>query len=291
MASLAYPYNAKCDRKPDLDNLDEWGRSKRGLMLVEDPHPTLRAVCSMGDSVFDRWTFKRAYEKEINRLDDPIDDKSLDTHFYTPKIYGFYTPADRKGTYRLSLTAKRLCAMIDKPDRQKEYRELLRNILLTNENKGELFKDFVQFVTQRRTKREISDKFLPIRARTLIAWAKEAGMIDTDGDRIWATFHNVLKPTQQEFWTTVLENYREMQRSEVFGIRKIFVPIGELRSGVCSKLGLEKSEFDEELRRVLSTEYGKKVSFYGAPPDVFKDKQMGTFRYRGKLYVYLTIRE
>lgn len=240
--------------------------------------------------MFDRWSFKEEYEAQVNRTHDPIDEKHLDTHFYTPKIYGFYEPAERKGSYRLSLLAKSLCPLLNDPTRVNDYRAMLGNILLNNEDKGDLFKEFISFVTKRKTRAEIYDRFPSITARTLIAWSREAGLMDSDeGENLfWAVFHSRPKPTQEAFLKTLLTVNGEMQKSETFGIRRIYVPVGELRANVCSRLGLDRREFDDELKRLLSTEYGKRFSFYGATTDVFKTK--GTFIYRGKLYVYLSIK-
>ncbi len=190
-------------------------------MLVEDPRHTLNALCSLGGIDFDRAKFKLTYEKEVDRLDDPISREHADTHFYTPKIYGLYDSGARRGTYRLSFVAKQLCELLKDPNKQDEYRKLLGNLLLTNDEKGELFRGFVEFVKKKKTRQEIYDKFEQITGRTLIAWSKDAGLIETDEDEdhVWALARDAPKPSPEQFKDVLLSTYKELEKSEVFGIR------------------------------------------------------------------------
>jgi len=234
-------------------------------------------------------SFKSAYEREIGRVDDPIDEKHADTHFYTLTLYKLLVPSQEgKGKYRLSLVAKNLCMLLADATRQKEYRDMLANLLLTNDVKGEIFKNFIQFVAVNRSETEIHRRFRSIPARTLIAWSKEAGLIETYHGRVQAIARAYTKPTKEEFWSVLLSTYKTMQRSEIFGIQKIYVPIGELRFNVDVKLGLVKSEFYKKLESLLSTKNGDRISFYGAPTDVLEEEE--TFEYSRRKYVYLAIK-
>jgi hypothetical protein len=265
--------------------------SNSGLMLVEDPRETLTALCTFADSEVDWNAFKLSYEKVIGRTEKPIAKGHADTHFYTLTLFKLLLPSEaRKSTYRLSLIAKKLCTLLKEPNKKDQYQKILSELLLNNPSKGKLFEEFLKFVMERKSKNEIDKRFNPIPARTLIAWSLEAGLIQKYKDYIQAIHRQKIKFTQAQFWEILTETYNEMQATEVFGIKRIYVPIGELRFNVGVKLGLKTEEFDETLKHLLSTEYGSKITLHGAPTDVFEKNKEETFNYKNKLFVYLSMR-
>ncbi len=265
--------------------------SSSGLMLVEDPRETLTALCTFADSEVDWKAFKLSYEKVIGKIEKPIAKGNADTHFYTLTIFKLIVPSEtRRSAYRLSPITKKLCALLQDLDKKEEYQMILSDLLLSNESKGKLFKDFLQFVSERRLKTEINYRFKPIPARTLMAWLKEAGLIQEYQEYVQAIPIKKKKPTQEQFWEALKETYKEMQDTGVFGIKRIYVPIGELRFNVDAKLNLNKEEFYEEFERLLATKYGSKITLHGAPTDVFEKNKGETFNYKNKLFIYLSMR-
>lgn len=264
--------------------------SSSGLMLVEDPRETLTALCTFVDSEVDWKSFKLSYENVKGRLENPVAKGHADTHFYTLTIFKLLVPSEtRKSAYRLSPITKKLCSLLHDLDKKEEYQKILSDLLLSNENKGKLFKDFLQFVSERRLKTEVNHRFKPITARTLMAWLKEAGLIQDYKEYVQAIHRIKKKPTQEQFWKNLKETYKEMQDTGVFGIKRIYVPIGELRFNVDAKLNLNKEEFYEEFERLLATEYGSRITLHGAPTSVFEEEE--AFNYLDKLYIYLSIKE
>lgn len=263
-------------------------RSQTGLMLVEDPKDTLKALCTFGDNEVDWASFKSAYERQIGRSDKPVDKGTCDTHFYSLTIFELITPVEgKKGKYKLSLAAKKLCTMMTDEKLQNDYENLLANILLTNQDKGHTFSQFLDFVREKKSRDKIYEKFRSEPGRTLIAWCEEADLIATHDDDVRALSKPHKVVSQEEFLEKLKDNYREMQRTAILGVPRIYIPIGELRFNTRAMLGLKKSEFDEQLRALLRTQLRREISFYGAPSEEFKKQE--TFEYSGKLYIYVRI--
>ena len=263
--------------------------STTGLMLVEDPRKTLTTLCRFAGAEVDWDSFKSAYEAEIGRVDDPIDEKHADTHFYTLTLYKLLLPTGAgEGKYRLSDVAKDLCVLLCDPQQQREYRRLLANLLRTNDAKGHMFRDFVEYVKVKRSREDIYRKFKSIPGRTLIAWAKEAGLVATYEDDVCAIKVHQKRPTQAEFRRTLVAEYRNMQRTTMLGVRHIYVPIGDLRFNLGVKLDLDRNEFDAELKKLLANRQGTKIVLYGAPTNVFEEFEF--FEYSGRRYVYLSMK-
>ena len=120
-------------------------RSKKGLMLVEDPEDTIKTMCGFKDATLNVGSFKSAYE-EIKHRATPIHKKHAHTHFYTLSIYKFIIPSQsgRRGTYRLSSIGKEICECLETSDMPR-FKRILSNTLLNNPRKGQLFKNFLSF--------------------------------------------------------------------------------------------------------------------------------------------------
>lgn len=264
-------------------------RSSTGLMLVEDPEDTLRTLCRLKDSVITWDSFKAEYEKTKQREREPVDEKTTDTHFYTLGVFDLIGPlASESAHYRITQIGKDVCALLQKGKTQ-DLEARLRSILLTNEDKGPLFKDFLNFVTKPTSRKAIFQRFREIPARTLIAWTRYAGLVEVEGDMTWRLHLPTQElPTESEFFETLIKTYNEMQKTETPGIRRIFVDINEIRRNVCYKLnGLSVSEFDGYLRRILDSSRGKGIRLYGAPTSVFEEKR--NFAYKSRVYAYLSV--
>lgn len=260
-------------------------------MLVEDPEDTIKTMCLFRETTLDWNSFKSAYE-EIKQRVTPIHKKHADTHFYSLSIYKLIVQSESapRGTYRLSSIGKELCECLDKSDMNR-FRQILSTILLNNPRKGQLFKDFLSFVNEqkKRTKKEMYVQFKELPARTLIAWSRAAGLIEADRDFVWGLSQKGKETlTLEQFRKKLVKAYKDMSKSEMLGIEKIFVKIGELRQKICIDHSWMFEEFDEYLGRLLDSPFGEKIRLYGAPSSVFDERE--NFMYHEKLYIYIRIK-
>lgn len=283
-------------------------RSSSGLMLVEDPKDTIRALCELNNATINWHSYKEKYEK-VKSLSRSISSQHNDTHFYSLSIYGIIRPTESSKTeYRISPVGKGLCKSLTEGHID-DYKKILSNILLNNPKKGRLYREFINFVKIRNKAsyddvlgftKELADRIslkrksketIEIISRTLMAWSEEAGMIGRDKDRKTVWFVSELpKPelAMQAFWEVLLDKYKQLRHSEIFGIEHIYVDILELRTIVCADLSITTEDFDAYLTSLLDSKVGDKIRLYGAPTSFFTDKE--NFTYKGKVYAYITIK-
>lgn len=163
-------------------------------------------------------------------------------------------------------------------------------MLLNNPRKGELFKEFINFIRMKPScsRSELYIKFKKIPTRSLIAWSKEAGLINLLQDKIWAIEKIPKKEMGLDmFWQLIKETYEELSKSEMLGIEKVFVDIRELTSKICIDLSWTVDEFDQMLRQLLNSKKGEKVRLYGAPTSYFDNKE--NFFYKGNVYAFIRV--
>ena len=264
-------------------------RSEKGLMLVEDPKETLEALCFFKNIDVDKDTFVKKYEEIIGRTLKPIHEKSGDTHFYSLTTFKLLNKGNGN-KYRLSLVALELCQYLQDPTKIEAFQNLLSKILQTNETKGELFKEFLLFLKEKRTKKEIVEEFKGTPARTLIAWSKLAGLIIQDGQNYQSIPRRNKRTNIRIFKETLIEYYQSMERSDIFGIQKLFIPIHELRDNVCIKLGISQEIFDKLLRDLLDTDFGNNIAFHGGTSTAYDKNENQTFKYHNKIYLLISMR-
>ncbi len=260
-------------------------------MLVEDPEDTIKAMCGFRDTTLDWESYKLVYEK-IKHRTKPIHRKHADTHFYTLSIYELIIPSEQypKGTYTVSSIGKKLCESLKKEDRN-EFRRILSTILLNNTRKGNLFKTFLSYLSEKKkaTKKEIYEEFKEIPGRTLIAWSKSAGLIEENQNLIWSLPQkNVEFPSLDQFRQELIEVYSELSSSGMVGLEKLFVEIADLRQLICIEHSWEIKIFDDYLRRLISSPFGEKIRLYGAPPSKFNKEN--EFVQNNKSYIYIRIK-
>lgn len=274
-------------------------------MLNEDPRETIKALCRLSNSVIDWELYKRTYEDLVD-LGKVISKQHADTRFYTLSIYGLIAPIQSagRGKYSITTVGRMLCKSLAKGSME-GYERILANVLLNNSEKKHLFRSFIAFVKSRdrvtydNILRFVENKILKekttrtgIVTRTLVAWSKEAGLIETDKKRklLWSIKEAKKKVALllKEFWTILLEKYLLLKESEIFGIEHIFVDILELRTLVCIDLSWTNEEFNQYLAKLLDSEYGEKIRLYGAPTSVFNNRE--NFTYKGRVYAYIKMR-
>ena len=277
-------------------------RSSSGLMLVEDPKFTIQVLCNLPD-YFNWQMYKDKYE-QMKGLSRPISRQHADTHFYSLSIFGIIEQVDLgRGKYKLSISGKVLCKYLFE-NRIFKFKNCLANILLNNQKKGEIFRSFFEFVSNKGKvnydeihtflKKINTDKnksAIEIMARSLIAWSEEAGLIERDTQQkiIWPVKQEPKKDISiEEFWNFLCKKYLELKKSEIFGIEKIYVDILQLRTAICLELNIENEEFNKLIIRLLDSEKGDNIKLYGAPTSFFSGRE--NFSYMNRVYAYITIR-
>lgn len=267
------------------------GRSKTGLMLVEDPEDTIKAMCSLSGGTLELSSFKSAYER-IKKRKKPIHEKNAHTHFYSLSVYGLITPtkAGEKALYEISGIGKELCESLNLGNTER-FQQMLCNILLNNLSKGHLFRKFLTYVGQQKkiARKEIYKNFRELPGRTLIAWSKAAGLIEANREFVWG-LPKKRKPhlTAKDFQKELLRVYLGLTHSDVIGIRNVFVRIQQIREKICVDHLLSYKEFDEYLTKAIDSSFGEKIRLYGGPSSAFKEGE--SFMYQNKLYLYIRIK-
>jgi len=261
-------------------------------MLVEDPMNTLITMCEIKGEIITWKLFKKTYETVIDRITDPVSRGTADTHFYLLRQFGLLSVYNnKKGQYIISNLGKKICELIE-TENWEEYKIKLYNILITNEEKSEIFNDFYHYLETNKVvnKTELYNEFKSITARTLIAWSKEVDVIrhDKDIDKIWFHKKNYKMDVNLNiFWKELQDAYKELVRTDLFMIKIMFVEISELRANVCYRLNLELDDFDYYLIRTLNSIYGNKIQLYGAPSSSYEGKRH--FTYKNRKHVLLRL--
>jgi hypothetical protein len=258
-------------------------------MLVEDLEDTLKTLCRLEDSIITWGSFKAEYERIKKREKEPVDEKTVDTHFYTLGVFNLISPIPSvSAQYKITTIGKDICSSLQRAATE-EVKSKLRSVILTNPDKGDLFNDFLDFVTKPTPRAAVYRRFREIPARTLVAWSQYVGLVEVEGNMIWKLHLPKQKlPSDDEFLETLIRTYNEMQKTETPGIKRVFVDINEVRRNVCYKLnGLSVSEFDDYLREILDSPKGKIIRLYGAPTSVFEEKR--NFPYKSRVYAYLSV--
>ena len=264
--------------------------SKTGLMLLDDPEDTLKAMCYFSNSEFDKTKFIKKYE-EVKERKKPIHEKNADIHFYTLSIFQLLTkPNDSKNIYHLTPIAQELCESMKNGIQNENFQELLTKILITNEHKGELFFNFLAFLKERKTNKEIFEQFRIRPSKTMIAWCKLAGLVIQDGDYLQSIMPREKQINSDLFRDTLKDYYTELSKSKTYGINRIFVPIDDLRMNICVKLGIRQDKFDEMLTELLVTDYGQKIHFHGATTTAYEKRSKEIFKHGNKKYLLLSMR-
>jgi len=265
--------------------------SKTGLMLLDDPEDTLKAMCFFSKTEFDKTKFIKKYEV-IKGRKKPLHEKNADIHFYTLSIFKLFTkPNNSKNNYRLTPIAEELCELMMDGTNNEKFQQLLTKVLITNEHKGQLFLNFLNFTKKRKTEKEIFEEFRIIPAKTMIAWCKLAGLLLQEGDYLQSIMPNKKEVKLSQFKVTLQEYYNELEKTKTYGINRIFVPIDELRNNVCIKLNIRKDKFDELLTDLLSTDFGQKIHFHGATTTAYEKRAKEVFNYGNKKYLLVSMRD
>ena len=260
-------------------------------MLVDNPKILFKTLCSINQDFITLSNFKKKLENELGR-EKPIHIKTAHTYFYTATIYGLLIKLEEiktKPTYRLSATAIYICNMLNLK-KQYEYKEAVKTLILTNKKKGELFNQFLNYVSSPKIINDIYNKFEEPTGKTLIAWCLEAGLIVKHDNFIGlARKEPEDMPSIDEFWSALKKIYTLMQKTAFFGVKRIFIDLEEIRLRVLCDLGVsDPNYFDFALNNLLESEFNNYVTLDGAPSLAY-DNEKYSFSYKGKNFLYISL--
>lgn len=266
------------------------GPSKEGLMFLTDPKETLQALCFFMDNKLNKKEYIKKYE-EIKNRKSSIHKKNADIHFYTLSLFKLIEKSDKSQyVYQMTPIARELCSLMGDESKIEHFQELLSKILLTNEYKGELFSNFLDFTKDGKTIDEIAEKFRIRPSKTMVAWCKLAGLIIEDHNN-YQSLNIYLEDPDIFSFKQCLENYyHELQNSEIFGIKRIFVPIDKLRINVGIKLGISPEKFNKLLKELLDSDYGDQFSLHGGTTQLYEEKKKEVFKYKNKIYLFISMK-
>lgn len=280
---MAFCYNPFYEIKYHLSNLITVSKTKWSIMTNEDPYETIKTLCQI-KTPFVTWdTYKEIFESHFNE-EKPISPQHNDAHFYLLSQFGLIIKVDDL-RYRISSTARYLCNLLNDIKKEKEFQRALSSMLLTNSQKGELFNNFLNHLQRSKTKKELKEKFPVETYRTLIAWCERANLITVHDSYCAATPKKPEKKyTIKEFWNELVNTYKEIQETNVFGSKRIYVPVDEIRLRVSCQLGFyDPATFDNFLIDALShKEYRLHIRLHGAPPHAYAE--MKSFEHNRKSY-------
>jgi hypothetical protein len=263
---------------------------KKVLLLIGNIKTLFKVLDSFENPSIDFSLFKAKLEETVNKK---VSRKYAEGYFYSATVFGLLVSEGSRGNYRLSATAELLCSLYDNSQKESEYRMILSNLILANKRKGDLFRQFLGFVEFPRTEAEICKKFGEVTGKSLAAWSIESGLVTEAFGLIGKSKlgPQPKQPTLEEFNAELRSAYLQMQATGIFGMKRIFVPIQELRTRVSCKMGLPTLQtFDEFLGMLLDSELGVDISLQGGPSHALEEKGKDLFNYKSRLYLYLSIR-
>jgi hypothetical protein len=251
---------------------------KKRLMLVDNPRLLFKTL-----QIF------KEFEKNIGK---EVHIKTAHTYFYTSSIYKIIIKSNKnlpKPAYRLSSIGVYIIDIYNDENKKIEYSNTLKNLLLNNKIKGELFRDFLMYVEKPKKIKEIYEKYLEPTGKTLIAWCLEANLIRRKKYIVGLIKNDINSNISiDKFWTVLKDIYTDMQMTDFLLIKKIYVDLDEVKLRVTCELGISDGLFDEFLQKLMASEYSKFITLDGGPSSVYKDQY--TFKYKGKNYLYLSMR-
>jgi len=240
-------------------------RSATGLMLVDNPNRFFTSLCRMRGQTFsadEYWTVLASLTRKGH-----IHRKTRDTYIYTATIFKLITQTDTGShRYQLALSCEKICDTLGDRQKKETYRRYLRGLLMSNEIKGPLFREFLRYTSTPRRMADIESEFGKIEAKTLFAFFQEAGLVVRHGGMIRA-IEVRSSVSIDEFYQTLGRVYHDLRENTGTQPPMIYVPIDLIRDLVSLELGLESSEeFDALLVRVCDSTTGSSIYLHGAPP-------------------------
>ena len=263
--------------------------SKNRLMLVDNPKLLFKTLKTFANKLFIIDDFHKELEKNIGKK---IHIKTTHTYFYSSSIYKIIIKTGRteiKPLYRLSNIGLHIISIYDDIIKIEEYQNTIKTLIIYNKIKGELFNDFLKYIELPKSEEEIYKKYKAPTGKTLIAWCLEANIIIKIKHVIGLNKkRNNKVTTLNEFWPSLKNIYEDMQKTDFLELKKIYVDIDEIKLRIMCDLDINDEQFDNLLENLLNSEFAKYITLDGGPPLVYKGQY--EFRYKGKNYLYLSLR-
>lgn len=257
----------------------------KGIMLVDDPEKTLKALCKVkeGQITLDRYADE--YQKILGRR-KPLHKKTKHTHFYLLKIFDLIKPIGRN-KYVATQPTHDLCSCFDKEN--ENYKNIVYTAIFNSEKK-EFFEGFLKkFNSQKKTQKDFLDEYTAPQIKTLCSWCVYIGLVETDGTWYWKIKSKKRRSSFKKFVKSFLDNFKRMNRTEIFTVRKYYLDINELRNTVCADMKITREDFDEFLIKLVESRKIK-IRLHGAPPVYSKHElEWKSFHYKRKVYHFLSI--
>jgi hypothetical protein len=252
-------------------------------MLVDDPKKFFNSLCMLKGKKFNSNDYRYVLASLTNN--NIVSDTMRDTYFYLAHIFNLISETDNRNYYEITESCEKICAVVNDDSKQSIYKQYIKGMILSNNDKGQLFNDFLDFISTPKTIAEIEKRFKKVPTKTLIAFSLEAGLILHYGELYQSTeIHSNVD--LNIFYFTLIKEYKKIQEK---GTRKIYVSIDLIRNLVSLELGLESLNlFNSLLEQALDSPLGVHLYLHGAAPQ--SDSEYIGFRYKGKRYVFISIR-
>jgi len=256
-------------------------------MLVDDVQKFFASLCAMAERRFDAEEYRQVLASLTKK--GHIHVKTRDTYFYTANIFKLIKEVDRPThKYRITTLCEKICGVKDDISKKKTYRRYLKGLILSNDDKGPLFKRFLEYTDVSRELQDIQKEFKEVPAKTLIAFCVEAGLAVSYGGVVKSgptkTFVSI-----PEFYSALTRAYSDIQDKSTRTAPLIYASIDTLRDAVSLDLGLDSPElFDAYLEKTVNSKVGNAIYLHGAPPQ--SESDFRGFRYHKRRYAYLSLR-
>lgn len=259
--------------------------SATGIMLVDDPAPTLRALCKVKNGKISKERYIQEYERLLDRTKS-IARQTKDTHFYLLKIFDLIKSLNKDEYVATQLTFD-LCKSFDANN--EDFKGIIQ-IAIFNSEKKDFFEDFLnRFNDSKLQQKNLQEFYTPPQLKTLFAWCTYVGLLETDGKDYWKVDFKEKIPDNESFEKCFIETHEQLNQTEIFTVRRFYIDINELRNTVCARLHMRRETFDTFLIDLIESKKHK-IRLHGSPP-VYSEQELETksFHFKGKIYHFISI--
>lgn len=256
-------------------------------MLVDNPKRLFKSLYMLKNQTFSREEYRPILASLTRK--GKIHSKTRDTYFYTATILNLIKETNAKShRYTVTPMCRKICQVMSNKSEEHRYKKYLKGLLLSNKDKGPLFRRFLSYTSKPKAVAQIQNEFGKVPTKTLIAFCIEAGLI--------VRYRGLVKSveikssaTVPDFYSSLVKVYRNLQVEAKRPLQMIYIPVDLIRDMVCLDMGLESSDlFDELFEKTIDSELGVTIYLHGAPPQVEKDFLY--FSHNGRRYAFMSMR-
>ena len=247
----------------------------------------MKALCSINKAIFDVNDFKPVYENLKYGGNRKIDKETAQNVLYFLREFLIIEFTNVKTRYRLTDQGRNLCTYQRRGDVD-SYKAALAKLLLENEEKGTMFRVFLDYVSTPRNLDEVNDKFRR-NSLTLRKWSEYAGRLSFDGKTFWTTVQ--LIKTKEEFWSKLKVCFANLSKLKAIGARSMFVKISDIYRQMLPYLDpKEPNSFDRYLESLmLDRSYSNRIQLSGAPLNYVTRENLREFEFRNRKYYFISL--